>query len=65
MPEHRFATLIADETGATAIEYGLLAMLIGVALAGVMLSLGDEVETQYNTVSSEYIAANSAANGGA
>ena len=65
MPEHRFATLIADETGATAIEYGLLAMLIGVALAGVMLSLGDEVETQYNTVSSEYTAANTAANGGA
>lgn len=65
MPENCCKTLLADETGATAIEYGVLAMLIGVGLAGIMLSLGDEVETTYNTVSSEYTSANTAANAGA
>ena len=46
-----------DERGTTAIEYGLVAMLIGVALIGVMLSLGSEVEDQYDTVGTEYAAA--------
>ncbi|RPF70572.1 Flp family type IVb pilin [Aurantiacibacter spongiae] len=43
-----------DETGATAIEYGLIAALIAVALAGVMMSLGDKVETQYEGVGDKY-----------
>ncbi len=46
--------LAADDTGATAIEYGLVAMLIGVGLAGTMFSLGQEVETQFETVNTEY-----------
>ncbi|WP_340587943.1 Flp family type IVb pilin [Erythrobacter alti] len=50
--------LLADQQGATAVEYGLLAMLIAVALAGTMLSLGNEVETQYDTISTEYSEAN-------
>lgn len=52
-----------DETGGTAIEYGVIAMLIAVALAGVMLSLGNEVETQYNTIESEYSDANNSSSG--
>ncbi|MDE1468321.1 Flp family type IVb pilin [Aurantiacibacter sp. D1-12] len=55
--------LSQNEIGGTAIEYGVVAMLIGVALAGVMLSLGDEVETQYNTIESEYADANKDAGG--
>ncbi|QZH74981.1 MAG: Flp family type IVb pilin [Erythrobacter sp.] len=46
--------LATDDRGATAMEYGLLAMLIGVALAGIMFSLGEGVETQYDTVNTEY-----------
>ncbi|WP_271078085.1 Flp family type IVb pilin [Aurantiacibacter sp. MUD61] len=53
----------ADD-GATAVEYGLVAMLIAVAAAGVMLSLGNEVETQYNTIETEYEAANQPAKRG-
>ena len=32
--------LTRDESGATAIEYGLIASLIAVAIVGVMLTLG-------------------------
>lgn len=46
--------LAADETGATAVEYGLVASMIAVAAAGTMFSLGQEVETQYETVNTEY-----------
>lgn len=46
--------LFADETGATAIEYGLLATLIAVALAGTMASLGDGVQTTFETVETKY-----------
>ena len=58
MTEHSFCRLITDESGATAVEYGVLAMLIAVAVAGAMLSLGNEVETQYDTISTEYSDAN-------
>ena len=47
----------SDDRGTTAIEYGLVAMLVGVALIGVMLSLGSEVEDHYDTVGTEYAAA--------
>lgn len=49
-----FRHLLGDESGATAIEYGLVAMLIGVGLAGTMYALGGEVQTQYETVGTEY-----------
>ena len=43
-----------DESGTAAIEYGLVATLIAVALVGAMVSLGDEVDTQYQTVETKY-----------
>ena len=43
-----------DEAGTAAIEYGLIAMLIAVALVGTFLSLGNEVETQYEEVGTQY-----------
>ncbi|MGB3165441.1 MAG: Flp family type IVb pilin [Alteraurantiacibacter sp.] len=49
--------ILSDARGTTAIEYGLVAMLVGVALVGVMLSLGSEVDKQYDTVSTDYAAA--------
>ncbi|GEM_PF-5062725 len=58
MAGYHFCRLASDENGATAVEYGILAMLIAVALAGTMLSLGNEVETQYDTISTEYSEAN-------
>ncbi len=51
--------IVSDDTGAAAIEYALVAMLIGVGLVGMMLALGEEVENQYETVGTEYaVAAN-------
>lgn len=43
--------LIRDEEGATAIEYGLIAALIAVAAITAMQSLGTQVSTTFNTVS--------------
>ncbi|GGE86783.1 Flp family type IVb pilin [Massilia psychrophila] len=41
---------IADENGVTAIEYGLIAALVGVAIAGAVGFLGDQLNTTFNTV---------------
>ncbi len=40
-----FARLMKDESGATAIEYGLIAALISVALIGGATALGDKLNT--------------------
>ena len=41
---------LADESGATAIEYGLIAALVSVAAILALLSLGDSLATLFNTV---------------
>ncbi len=46
-----FKNLIADEQGATAIEYGLIAALIAVAAITAMQGLGNQLETTFNEVS--------------
>ena len=43
---------MSDESGATAIEYGLIAALIAVAAISAMSGLGDQLETTFNTTSS-------------
>lgn len=45
--------LLRDEQGATAIEYGLIAALIAVAAITAMDSLGGELNTTFNTVSTK------------
>ncbi len=50
--------LLRDEKGATAIEYGLIAALIAVAAITAMSSLGDNLNTTFNSVSDELSAAN-------
>jgi pilus assembly protein Flp/PilA len=41
---------IADESGVTAIEYGLIAALVGVAMAGAAKLLGAEIKTTFENV---------------
>jgi len=53
-----FNKLLRDEQGATAIEYGLIAALIAVAAITAMQSLGNELNTTFNTVSNELSSAN-------
>ncbi len=45
-----FARFVRDESGATAIEYGLIAALIAVAAIGAMSSLGGKLKTTFNGV---------------
>ena len=46
-----FNKLARDEQGATAIEYGLIAALIAVAAITAMQSLGNNLSTTFNKVS--------------
>jgi pilus assembly protein Flp/PilA len=41
-----------DESGATAIEYGLIAALVSVAAIGALTALGGSLNTMFSTVSS-------------
>ena len=45
-------TLFRDKTGATAIEYGLIAALIAVAAIAAMQGLGGALQATFNTTSS-------------
>lgn len=38
-----FSRLFASQSGATAIEYGLLAALLALAIIGTLISIGDQV----------------------
>jgi pilus assembly protein Flp/PilA len=47
----RFAKLMNDSKGATAIEYGLIAALIAVAAIGAMKGIGTKLNTTFTNVS--------------
>ena len=46
-----FARFVKDEAGATAIEYGLIAAGIAVAIIAVVASLGSALNTTFTSVS--------------
>ena len=48
-----FARFMKDESGATAIEYGLIAALISVGIIGAVGLVGDNLATTFNTVANE------------
>ncbi len=48
-----FARFFKDESGATAIEYGLIAAATGLALVAVMPGIGTALETTFGAVSAE------------
>jgi pilus assembly protein Flp/PilA len=43
---------VRDESGATAIEYGLIAALISVVIIGVLTSIGSSLNTKFTSVNS-------------
>jgi pilus assembly protein Flp/PilA len=45
-----FAQFVRDECGATAIEYGLIAALISVAIVAALTAVGGQLNTLFNTV---------------
>ena len=58
---HTIKRILADDTGATAIEYGLIAALIAVAAIAAMGTLGNSLTNTFNTVSSKQDSANATA----
>jgi pilus assembly protein Flp/PilA len=50
-----FKAFIADENGVTAIEYGLIAALVGVAIATAATAMGDQLETLFNTIKNKLV----------
>ncbi|MDN3645618.1 Flp family type IVb pilin [Pontixanthobacter aestiaquae] len=48
-----FKNLLADEQGATAIEYGLIAALIAVAAISAMQGLGTQLSNTFTEVSTK------------
>ena len=45
-----FKLFCDDDSGATAIEYGLIAALVSIAAIGAMTSLGESVSNTFETV---------------
>ncbi len=48
-----FRKFLIDETGATAIEYGLIAAGISVAIITVVMTLGSQLVATFTTVTTE------------
>jgi pilus assembly protein Flp/PilA len=48
-----FARFVRDESGATAIEYGLIAALVAVAIIGALTTLGTDLTTMFGKVSTQ------------
>ncbi len=57
----RFKHFCGDESGATAIEYGLIAALVSVAAIGALTTMGNTLQTMYGTISNSM---STAVNGG-
>jgi pilus assembly protein Flp/PilA len=50
-------TFVADENGVTAIEYGLIAALIGVAIAAAANDVGGDLKTLFGNIGNKLSAA--------
>ena len=46
-----FSRFVSDESGATAIEYGLIAALIAVAIIGALNTLSGKLSTTFGSIS--------------
>ena len=44
------ARFVRDDSGATAIEYGLIAALIAVVIIGTLTAIGTSLSTKFNSV---------------
>ena len=54
----KFLKLIKNEEGATAIEYGLIAALIAVALITTITTVGTQLNSTFSSVGSSLTSAN-------
>ena len=49
----RMRAFLKDESGATAIEYGLIAALISVVIIGVLSLIGTNLNTKFTQISDQ------------
>jgi pilus assembly protein Flp/PilA len=56
-----FRRFVKDDSGATAIEYGLIAALVSVAIIAILSTLGDNLNATFKAVADNL---NSAGGGG-
>jgi pilus assembly protein Flp/PilA len=56
-----FARFMNDESGATAIEYGLIAALIGVGIIVAATNLGSQLSGTFSTIETKLSSANAKA----
>lgn len=54
-----FKTYLRSESGATAIEYGLIGGLLSILIIAGLLIAGPEVETLFDSIGTELASANS------
>ena len=47
---NNISRLIQDESGATAIEYGLIAALVSVVIIAALTTLGENLSTLFQTI---------------
>jgi pilus assembly protein Flp/PilA len=47
------ARFVKDQSGATAIEYGLIAALVSIAIIGALTTLGGKLSNNFNNVSNQ------------
>ena len=52
-----FSRFVKDESGATAIEYGLIAAGISVAIIATVNALGTQLKSTFSTITSQLAAA--------
>jgi len=50
---NKFVSLFKDENGATAIEYALIAALIGIAIIASSRTVGTSIASQFNNVGAQ------------
>jgi len=50
-----FARFVKDESGATAIEYGLIAALIALAIVAGATTLGENLSAQFTNISGKLV----------
>ena len=51
--KNMFRRFLADDSGATAIEYGMIAALIAVVIIGTLKIIGTQLNAQFNAISAQ------------
>ncbi|MCC7167630.1 MAG: Flp family type IVb pilin [Rhodospirillales bacterium] len=51
--KYRLRRALTDESGATAIEYGLIAAGIAVAIITIVFTLGEEIQNMFTDVNTQ------------